>query len=199
MITSRDRERLAAGTPREAAGLLARMHADDAADLLGEMSEARRRSVMAALPEHAGRRIRIMLGEQPPTAAGLMSRGFVALHERATVGDALDRVRASGLDPESVAVVFVCSDQGRLVGSVALKRLLEAPAKAPLRDVEQFARHLRADATFEEIARLITDFDLPAAAVVDERARLIGAITTDDVLELMMPDRWRRRPRLEPS
>ena len=123
-----------------------------------------------------------------------MGQRFLVLYRDATVADALDRVRASGLDPELVAVVFVADRHRRLCGSVALKRLLESHASARLADVMRHAPEaLRPDASFEEVARLVTDFDLLAAPVVDADGRMLGVITADDVLEVLMPERWRRR------
>jgi hypothetical protein len=106
MIRSSDRSRIAGAAAVEAAGLLAGMHADDAADLLAEMSEERRAAVGEWLPGPQGRRIRVLLGKEPPSAAALMSRRLIALREDATVADALERVRNRGVDPESVSVVF---------------------------------------------------------------------------------------------
>ena len=55
------------------------------------------------------------------------------------------------------------------------------------------ARRVRADADTEEVARLMTDYDLTVVAVTDEQERLVGVITVDDVLELVLPRGWRRR------
>ena len=52
---------------------------------------------------------------------------------------------------------------------------------------------MRADADLEEVARLMTDYDLTVVPVVDEEERLLGVITVDDVLELVLPEGWRRR------
>ena len=178
----------------QAADTLARMHADDAADLLAEMDPGRRNAVNSAMPERQRRRVAALLGEEPPTAGALMGHRFLELYGDATVADALDRVRGSGFDPELVAVVFVADRHRRLRGSVALKRLLESSSDARLTDVMRPAPEtLRPDASFEEVARLVADFDLLAAPVVDGEGQMVGAITADDVLEVLMPERWRRR------
>ena len=104
------------------------------------------------------------------------------------------------VDPDAVDIVFVINDHGRLTGSVPLSRLLEASPNARLQDIESIGcRTLNIDADFEEIARLITDFDLLAAPVIDDHSRITGVITADDVLELMMPERWRRQFRPPPE
>jgi Mg/Co/Ni transporter MgtE len=59
--------------------------------------------------------------------------------------------------------------------------------------VEHAPPRLRPDADLEEVARLMSDFNLTAAPVVDEQDRMIGVVTVDDVLEVMLPRGWRRR------
>ena len=136
----------------------------------------------------------MLLGEAPATAGSLMGHRFLALYSDVTVAEALDRVRGSGFDPELVAVVFVADRDRRLCGAVPLKRLLESRGDARLADVVgPPPRTLRPDATFEEVARLMADFDLLEAPVVDAGGRMVGVITADDVLEVLMPERWRRR------
>ncbi|HEY7622953.1 MAG TPA: CBS domain-containing protein [Solirubrobacteraceae bacterium] len=194
MISRDVRAYLAACSAEQAADALARMHADDAADALHDMGSERRDAVTRALPARQRRRVAVLLGDEPATAGTLMGHRFLALYEDSTVSEALDRVRGSGLDPELVAVVFVANRERRLLGALTLKRLLESPPDAPLDDVMQLApKALRTDATFEEVARLVTDFDLLAAPVVDHDGHIVGIVTADDVLEVLMPEGWRRR------
>jgi Mg/Co/Ni transporter MgtE len=67
----------------------------------------------------------------------------------------------------------------------------------PDQDLSELARRdipsLVADADLEEVARLMADYNLTCAPVVDQQQRMIGAITVDDVLEVMLPKGWRRR------
>jgi Mg/Co/Ni transporter MgtE len=82
----------------------------------------------------------------------------------------------------------------RLEGAVALGALARADPQSDLWGlVRQGAPRLTADAEVDEVARVMADFNLTAAAVVDEAGRMIGVITVDDVLEVMLPKGWRRR------
>jgi Mg/Co/Ni transporter MgtE len=77
---------------------------------------------------------------------------------------------------------------------VALATLVRADPEAGVVDLEvTYLPRLRPDADFEEIARLMADFNLTAAAVVDDEERMIGVVTVDDVLEVLLPKGWRRR------
>jgi Mg/Co/Ni transporter MgtE len=178
----------------EAAAVLSRMAPDDAADLLTDVEDDRREQLLALLPAAAQRKVRALLGYDPATAGGLMSPDFLCLYEQGTVAEALDRARRATTSPEGLAVVFTMDTHRRLEGAIALVDLLRA---APGDRLEEIAgpdpAKLRADAEFEEVARLMADFNLLAAPVVDDEGRMIGVVTVDDVLEVMLPAGWRRR------
>ncbi|HTR75301.1 MAG TPA: CBS domain-containing protein [Solirubrobacterales bacterium] len=178
----------------EVAALLSRMAPDDAADLLAELVDERREAVIDLLPSGARRKVRALMGFDPAEAGGLMSPDFVSVYRQASVADALERVRRSRLPDEILATVWVMDARHRFLGTVALAALVRADPEAGVVDLEvQHVPHLRPDADFEEIARLMADYNLIAAAVVDDEERMIGVVTVDDVLEVLLPKGWRRR------
>lgn len=178
----------------EVAQLLARMAPDDAADLVAELAEERREAVIEGLPTGQRRKVRALLGFDPAEAGGLMSPDFVSVYRQATVADALERVRRSKLADEDLATIWVMDAHHRFVGAVALASLIRAEADAGVVDLEiSYLPHLSPEADFEEIARLMADYNLTAAAVVDAEGRMIGVVTVDDVLEVLLPKGWRRR------
>jgi Mg/Co/Ni transporter MgtE len=140
------------------------------------------------------RKVRALLGFDPATAGGLMSPDFLCLYEQGTVAEALDRVRRAATSPEALAAVFTMDTHRRLEGAVALVDLVRANPGDRLEEVAVAdPPRLRTDAEFEEVARLMADFNLLVAPVVDEEGRMIGVITVDDVLEVLLPSGWRRR------
>jgi Mg/Co/Ni transporter MgtE len=176
----------------EIAAVLGRMEPDDAADLVRELEEERRDEVVRLLPLVQRRRVRALLGYDPATAGGLMSPEFVCVYSQATAGEALDRVRRSSFSAEALAWVYVMHTSRRLVGALALVDLLRADVETPLIELAEPPRRVRADADLEEVARLMTDFDLTVVPVVDDQERMLGVVTVDDVLELVLPRGWRR-------
>ena len=188
------REFLNDRSDEQIAAILARMAPDDAADAAGELDEERREGVLALLPVSHRIKVRALLGYDPAEAGGLMSTEYVSLRHNTTARDALDAVRLSKIAPELLTAVFVTSPDGALEGSVALATLLRAE---PDRRLSALVKHelptLRADASFEEVARLMADFNLTCVPVVDDRERMLGVVTVDDVLEAMLPRGWRRR------
>jgi CBS domain-containing protein len=190
---SHQREFVEERSDAEIAQLLARMETDDAADLVLQLPEERREDVIDLLTAFQARRLRTLLGYDPATAGGLMSPEFVCLYADATREEALDRVARSLLPPESLGWIYGMNTHRRLRGGIALADLVRTPEGERLWNVLRPAQMLRPDADLEEVARLMTDFDLTVVPVVDEEQRLLGVITVDDVLELVLPEGWRRR------
>jgi CBS domain-containing protein len=181
----------------EAAKLLARMAPDDAADLIAELDQERREPVLSLLPPKQQRRVRNLLGYNPSTAGGLMSPDYVALPETATVADALRRVRESDTPPEVTSTVFLTDGEGKVCGSVPVVELIRSSERTPLVELNRGEPPMvHPDADLPEVANLMTDFNLVALPVVDENDRMVGVITVDDVLELMLPTGWRWRHRV---
>jgi len=178
----------------DVADVLGRMAPDDAADIVAELAEHRRDSVLARLPAPKRAKVRALLGYDPAEAGGLMSPDFVCLYRHATVSEAIDRVRSTPIPGELLTTLYVMDSHRALVGAVAVTELLRADVEATLMDlVERASPRLRPDAELEEVARLMSDYNLTSAPVVDEQERMIGMVTVDDVLEVMLPKGWRRR------
>ena len=109
-------------------------------------------------------------------------------------------IHAVHADPELEADVFVLDAEGRLMGAVSLPSLVQAePGAAVSTLVERGDTALASADDLPEVARMLTDFNLSIAPVVDEERRLIGVVSVDDVLEAMLPDSWRRRAEAEPG
>jgi MgtE intracellular N domain/CBS domain len=178
----------------QVAEILARMAPDDAADIIGELDEDRREPLLALLPVSHRVKVRALLGYDPAEAGGLMSPDFVLLGDTTAAGDALEAIRRSVIAPELLTAVFVSAPGGTLQGSIPVTALLRAE---PGQRLEGLVKHespcLRPDASFEELARLMADYNLTAIPVIDEHERMLGVVTVDDVLEAMLPRGWRLR------
>jgi len=178
----------------QVAEILSRMAPDDAADVIGELDEDRREPLLTLLPVSHRVKVRALLGYDPAEAGGLMSPDFVLLRDTTSAGDALESIRRSPIAPELLTAVFVSAPDGTLQGSIPVTALLRAEPGQRLEDlVKHESPCLRTDASFEELARLMADYNLTAIPVIDEHERMVGVITVDDVLEAMLPRGWRRR------
>ena len=178
----------------EVAAVLARMASDDAADLLLEIGQDRRLPVLNLLPAAKQHKIRGLLGYNPSTAGGLMNPDFVAVTCEASVSDAVARVRVSDLGPQQTSIVCMTDDAGVLVGAVSLHELIRADGDEAVSSlIEAPTPTVAAEADLPDVARLMTDYNLMAMPVLDAGGRPVGIIAVDDVLELLLPEEWRRR------
>jgi CBS domain-containing protein len=176
----------------EAAAVLGRMESDDAADLVNDLPEERREQVVELLPAAQRRRVRTLLGYDPSTAGGLMSPDFICVYAQATRDEALDRVRRSTFSPDSISWIYLMNQHRRLKGAVQIVDLVRAEPGTRVNEIARAPRSVRPDADVEEVARLMTDYDLTVIPVVDNEQQILGVITVDDVLELVLPRSWRR-------
>jgi CBS domain-containing protein len=179
----------------EAADLLAHMAPDDAADLLNELDQERRRPVLDLMPPKEGQKLRKLLQHHPSTAGGLMSPDFIAVERGALLGEVLERVRTAANVPSPLlATVFVTDADGRLIGAVSTPDVLRGdPSEAVERLPQLVAGGIPLDADLQDVALRMTDFNLFAVGVTDDDDRLIGAISVDDLLDNVVPEEWRRR------
>jgi CBS domain-containing protein/sporulation protein YlmC with PRC-barrel domain len=179
---------------REVAAVLARMESDDAADLLLELEQDRRIPVLNLLPAVKQLKIKRLLGYNPSTAGGLMNPDFASLPADATVGEALERVRRSELTPGQLLTLWVIDAQGHLAGGVLSSELVRAAEGATVSSlIETVMPTVSPETELPEVARLMADFNLLAIPVIDRDEKPIGVVAVDDVIELLLPDEWRRR------
>ena len=178
----------------QAAAVVARMAADDAADLIVEIDQERRARILALLPVTQRRQIEALLGYNPSTAGGLMSPDFIGLMPADAVAEALRKVRDSELGAGMLTTVYLLDGDGRLRGSVFVVSLLRADSHRPLEEIaEREPVWVATDADLPEVARMMTDYNLVMLPVLDGDERMVGVVTVDDVLELTLPSGWRRR------
>jgi CBS domain-containing protein len=191
---------LGARTDEEIAGVLARMRADDAADAIAELPQPRRKPVLDRLPASQRANVLTLMGFNSTSAGGLMGVDFIALPGWSSVGDALTRVRESPLlQPEALTSVHAVDEDGVLRGVARLVTLVQADPGATVIGVSDTDPvRVGADTDITDVAVLMTDYNLITIPVVDDERRLLGVITVDDVLEVALPEDWRRREAAQP-
>ncbi len=191
---------LGARTDTEIAEVLSRMRADDAADTIAELPQRRRQPVIDLLPVGQRTKVLTLMGFNPTSAGGLMGVDFLAVACDASVREALDAVaRSTSLQPEALTSVHGIDERGRLCGVARLVSIVQAAPDMPVRNIfDDDPVRVGADTDVVDVAVLMSDYNLITIPVVDERRKMIGLITVDDVLEVTLPDDWRRREAAQP-
>jgi len=191
---------LGARSDQEIAGVLSRMRADDAADAIAELPQRRREPVLDLLPAGQRAKVLTLMGFNPTSAGGLMGVDYLALPAGTPVGEVLAAVRqAVHLQPEALTSVHALGEQGRLRGVARVVTLVQADPGVLLGDVSDTDPVRVGPGTdVVDVAVLMSDYNLITIPVVDDGCHMLGVITVDDVLEVTLPEDWRRREAAEP-
>ncbi len=177
-----------------AADILEEMAPDEAADLLQDLPEERREELVDLMQKDEAEDVEEILAYPEESAGGIMTTDFIAFPREITAQAAIDQLRQSKPDPELVYYLYVVDDDGRLEGVISLRDLVVADPQTHLSEVmDPHVLHVNATTDKEDVAALIAKYDLLALPVVDARRRLIGTVTVDDVVELMLPRGWKKR------
>ena len=177
-----------------AADILDEMAPDEAADLLQDLTEERREELVDLMQKDEAKDVEELLTYPEDSAGGIMTTDFIALSADLTAAQAIDRLRELQPDPELTYYLYVVDAQQRLDGVISLRDLVVAKPSARLSDVmDPHVLKVEATTPKEEVASLIAKYDLLALPVVDARRTLLGTVTVDDVVEIMLPRGWKKR------
>ena len=184
-LEDEDAARIVASLTREdAVRIIDEMEPDEAADLLVELEPETQEYVLSHLED--GAELRPLLLHPEDTAGGLMTSEFLALGRRMTVGEALAALRTWRPDAEDTYDVYLIDRAGRLAGEVTMRRLLRADHNTLLIDiVEEESVSALVGTDQEEVAHIMSRYDLVSLPVVDARGVLVGVITIDDVVDVL--------------
>jgi len=183
-----------------AADILEWMSPDEAADVLGDLPEEKAEELLGLMEQDEQADVAELLPYADDTAGGLMTTEFVTLPRELTVGEALSRLREMAETPNMIYYLYVVETEGswKLMGVIALRSLILADSEMPLEDVmrTEFQR-ADPDEPAKEVAQRIAEYNLLALPVIDEAGDILGIITVDDAMEILLPKDWRQRlPRL---
>ena len=176
-------------TNAEIKALVDDMFMDDAVDFLEEMPANVVKKVLQNADETTRATINQLLNYPENSAGSLMTIEYVDLHDYFTVRKAMDYIRRTGIDKETVYTCFVIDDQRHLVGQVSLRKLIIAPESTVIRDIMD--TNIVSAKTTDDQEAVADDFrryDLTSIAVCDKEERLVGIITIDDIVDVIQDE-----------
>ncbi len=169
--------------------IVGEMDSDDATDVIGELDDAAAKRVLNALSWEDFKEIQTLLRHDEETAGGIMALEIVAVVEDQTVKEALVELRQKAEEVDDVYNVYVVDRWGVFKGLLTLKDLVLASSRSVLSSImNKDVVSIHPEMDQEEVANLFHKYDLVAAPVVDEKNRLVGRITVDDVLEVVQEE-----------
>ena len=174
-------------TAKEIAGELEELDTDDAADIVNELPKEIVQEVISEIEdkEHA-KDIVDLLRYDEDTAGGLMAKELVKVNENWNVLTCVKEMRAQAENVTRVHSIYVVDDEDKLKGRLSLKDLLTTSTKTHIKDVYiPKVDHVKVNEKAEEVAKIMSKYDLEAIPVVDEIGRLVGRITIDDIVDVI--------------
>ena len=162
------------------------MFLDDTVDFLEEMPANVVKKVLQNADESTRKMINTFLNYPENSAGSLMTIEYVDLKDYFTVRKAMDYIRRTGIDKETVYTCYVIDEQRKLVGQVSLRKLIIAPESTYIRDIMD-TNIVSATTTDDQeiVAEDFRRYDLTSIAVTDKENRLVGIITIDDIVDVI--------------
>jgi magnesium transporter len=200
IVESMDQER--------AADILEEMSPDDAADLLGDLEPVQAEELLRRMDREEAEDVEELLAYAEDSAGGLMTSEFLSMPARLTVDDVIVFMRKLDDAPDLIDYLYIVEEQepaidwehmaqqggGKLLGIVSLRDLLLSAGDTRLGDImtTDFV-WVSAHESQERAARMMTDYNLLALPVLDDEERILGIITVDDAMEILLPEPWLKR------
>tara|TARA_A100001015_G_scaffold205694_1_gene229963 strand:+ start:87 stop:1445 length:1359 start_codon:yes stop_codon:yes gene_type:complete len=172
---------------KEIAEEIEELDTDDAADLIGELPEERQERVMSQITdsEHLDD-IKELLTYDEDKAGGLMAKELVKVEEGLSVLKCLNTMRAQAEEVTRVHSIYVVDENNVLKGRLSLKNLITANSMAIVKDIYiPKVDFVTVDQPGEEVANIMSKYDLEAIPVVNKQKQLMGRITIDDIVDLI--------------
>ncbi len=179
------RELLHALDEQEVSRILEKMPTDHVVEVVEDLPREEAEKILDLMEEEKSEEVQELLEYGEGTAGRLMSPEFLAVHEGATVAQAIDHIRKSATG-DSAFYLYVVDDHEHLIGMVPLHRLLAADPATPIRAItREDVQAVTVDTDQEEVARMVQRYDLIQVPVVDASRRLLGTISVDDVIDVI--------------
>ena len=172
--------------PEVAADIVEEMAPDEAADALSELEAETSEDILEEMDSEPKTEVQELLEFEEDTAGGMMNTEYVVLHDKSTVSDAMGALKGNEELLESLNVVFLIDEEGRLSAAIPLARLFIASSDTPLKDLaSETLLQVTVDEHQNRVVELFDKYNLLTLPVVDENGQLAGVITADDVISVL--------------
>ncbi len=169
-----------------ASGLINKLPADEAADIIATLPQEQAGEILENMKSEA-RDVEILLSYEPDTAGGIMQKEYISVPQNLTVKQAVAKIKSFELPTrKTFYMVYVTDIEGHLIGAVALNDLLVKEGDEDiLKITDDKYPSVSVSTDQEEVAEVISKYDIISLPVIDPQKRLVGVITIDDVVDVL--------------
>ena len=175
---------------KEIADEIEELDSDDAADILSELSEKRKKQVISEISNNnLADNLKELLSYNEDSAGGLMAKELIKANENWSVSKCLNEIKKQGENVTRVHSVYVVDDNEKLIGRLSLKDLITSSSKSIIKDIYiPKVDSVNVLEKGEDIAKIMSKYDLEAIPVVDDKKHLVGRITIDDIVDFIIDE-----------
>ena len=172
---------------KEIAGEIKELDSDDAVDILSELSDEKQEKVISLIKDESiTENIRELLNYDEDSAGGLMAKELISVNENWSVLKCLREIRKQAKDIKRVHSIYVLNKKKILIGRLSLKDLITSPSKSKIQEIYiPKVDYVHVNDSADEVAKLMSKYDLEAIPVVGDNNELLGRITIDDIVDFI--------------
>ena len=172
---------------KEIAEKIVELDTDDATDVISELTEERQERVFSQIKDaELTDDIKELLKYDEDTAGGLMAKELVSVNENLSISKCLDEIRKQAKNVTRVHSIYVVDSKNKLKGRLSLKDVVTAKSRSKVRDIYiPNVDYVTVDQEGEDVAKIMSKYDLEAIPVTNKRKTLLGRITIDDIVDLI--------------
>ena len=172
---------------KEIAGEIKELDSDDAVDILSELSDEKQEKVISLIKDESiTENIRELLNYDEDSAGGLMAIELISVNENWSVLKCLREIRKQAKDIKRVHSIYVLNKKKILIGRLSLKDLITSPSKSKIQEIYiPKVDYVHVNDSADEVAKLMSKYDLEAIPVVGDNNELLGRITIDDIVDFI--------------
>jgi len=165
------------------------LETDDATDIINDLPEPLAEHVLENIDQEDSKDVKELLKYPEDSAGGLMSSDFVYVYDDATIQIAIDEVRKHSDEFEQIYQIYVLDKEGKLIGFTSLKSLLTNSLETKIVDVmDDELIYVTPEKDQEEVAEIMEKYDLVSLPVVDNKGKMLGRITIDDIVDVIQEE-----------
>lgn len=176
-------------TNERAINVFTHMQKDDIVDILGELNTGRRKELINAMKKGDGDEINQLLGYKDDSAGGIMTTEYIALYKRLTISQAIKVIKEITPKTEYIDTIYVMNNNKKIVGVADLRNILVADENLTMEDITNTNFiYVEPETDQEEVAKLVSKYDLNAIPVLNSRKMMLGIITVDDIVDVLVEE-----------
>lgn len=173
----------------EAIDILAYMSPDDVADVLGFIDIQKSKSILTKMKRSQANKIRELLGYEEDSAGGIMTTQYIAFKENLEIKDVMSKIKVIAPRTEVIETIFVVNSKKELVGEADLRNILISGDDVKLGEImNENVISVYPEEDQEDVARLVSKYDLKVVPVINHKRNLLGIITIDDIIDVIQEE-----------